>query len=487
MKGEFGHCRERNKLIAYVSPGFFVICLPGCSETINPCVIEKNKLLWIMKRLQITSLLSVLLLLVFSLSGCLQDKCTQTATYYTYQPIYQSYETIRAAVKAEPARELKNPGKMYFKDSYILISEVNEGIHVINNQDPTNPVNEAFIVVPGNHDISAKGNVLYADSYMDLVTLDISNITQAAEVSRVQNVFEYGSWHIGLWADPALGVAVDWAETQVVEETECMAGGGWGGCRNCFLEDGVRDVALFASNSSVAPSQTGNVTAGADVTTGVGGSMARFTIVNDYLYTVSNSTLTSYFIGTLTNPVVRTANGIGWGIETIFPYENRLFIGTTTGMLIYGLDNPNSPNYISSISHVTSCDPVAVEGDYAYSTLRGGDPCGNTFNQLDVINISNIQSPVLEHTYPMSGPYGLGIRNNVLFICDGEEGLKIYDATDKALITSNQLAHFPGIKAYDVIPMTNILLMIGEDGFYQYDYSDLKNIRLIGSIPVVAE
>ncbi|MDR1201961.1 MAG: hypothetical protein LBL58_10090 [Tannerellaceae bacterium] len=70
------------------------------------------------------------------------------------------------------------------------------------------------------------------------------------------------------------------------------------------------------------------------------------------------------------------------------------------------------------------------------------------------------------------------------YVCDGEDGLKIFDATDYTTITDNPLAHFPDIQTYDVIPVNGYLFMIGDDGFYLYDYSDIKNIRQIGHIPV---
>jgi hypothetical protein len=85
----------------------------------------------------------------------------------------------------------------------------------------------------------------------------------------------------------------------------------------------------------------------------------------------------------------------------------------------------------------------------------------------------------------MYGPQGLGIDGDLLFICDGDAGLKIYDASDPMDITQHLVASFPSINAYDVIPMNNYLFMIGEKGFMLYDYSNIQNIKQIGFIPVV--
>ena len=84
----------------------------------------------------------------------------------------------------------------------------------------------------------------------------------------------------------------------------------------------------------------------------------------------------------------------------------------------------------------------------------------------------------------MSNPYGLGIDDDVLFVCDGTAGLKVYNAADPYLISENIIATFKDINAYDVIPLGTSLLMIGQDGFYQYDYSNLKDIKQISSIKI---
>ena len=109
--------------------------------------------------------------------------------------------------------------------------------------------------------------------------------------------------------------------------------------------------------------------------TGIGGSMARFTIRDDYLYTVDSYDLKTFDIRDRLNPKITSEVNLGWGIETIFPYGENLFIGAQSGMHIYGLENKEEPNYISSYEHVTSCDPVVVQDSYAYVTLRGGSEC----------------------------------------------------------------------------------------------------------------
>jgi len=102
---------------------------------------------------------------------------------------------------------------------------------------------------------------------------------------------------------------------------------------------------------------------------------------------------------------------------------------------------------------------------------------------LEVFDITNLKSPVLKKSYQMTGPQGLGKDDDVLFVCDGDAGLKVFDASQPD-IQLPQLATFNTINAYDVIPVNGNLFLIGKDGFYQYDYSDLNNIALLSKIEI---
>jgi len=199
---------------------------------------------------------------------------------------------------------------------------------------------------------------------------------------------------------------------------------------------------------------------------------------------VHNNALKVFSIGTTPGMQKGVDIQVSRVIETIYPFQGRLFLGTTTGMLVYGLSDPSKPTFISEFNHVNSCDPVVVADTIAYVTLRSGTECNGFTNQLDLINISNLSNPQLIKTYPMHNPHGLGIDNGLLFICDGDAGLKVYDASNPYQITQNQIAHFQNIKTYDVIPYNGVLMLIGADGLFQYDYSDPSNLVLLSSILV---
>lgn len=211
--------------------------------------------------------------------------------------------------------------------------------------------------------------------------------------------------------------------------------------------------------------------------TGVGGSTARFAVAGDYLYTVNASTLEIFDVSNPDLPNKVNSQEVGFGIETIFPYEDHLFIGAQTGMYIYDIKNPAKPVKLSLYEHIYTCDPVVVDGDYAYVTLHSADSwCGRWADELHIIDISNLNSPKLLTTYTMENPLGLGVDGNTLFVCD--EGLKVYDITDKTNIVLKQ--HF-SISANDVIPYKDLLLVIGDNGLYQYDYSG-EELNLVSTI-----
>lgn len=419
--------------------------------------------------------LQPLLLLILTLTAfSCKDKYEET--YMVNAPVYMSYDELRTPLNVKSAQEIIQPGKLYFKDKVIYVNEYMEGIHVIDNQNPSKPNVIKFIEIPGNVDLAIKGNILYADSYVDLVAIDISNLDDIKEVARIENAFPYmlPEYSDGITEEVSeeKGIVVGWQKVKKTEEINPT--------QNEYMYYPYYDFMYMAETSNIRAVNSG----GTDQSFGVGGSMARFTVFSDYLYTVDYSMLRVFDISVLTEPQLEEEINIGWNIETIFPYNNKLFIGTMTGMLIYSLEQPAEPEFISEFSHVSSCDPVVVEDNYAYVTLRSGNLCGESEDLLDVIDISDIYNPQLVKEYPMVEPFGLGIDNSILFVCDGSAGLKIYNAEDPMNISANLLKEYPNINAFDVIPLGDVLLMIAVEGLYQYSYYDLKNIQELSHIPI---
>jgi len=293
-------------------------------------------------------------------------------------------------------------------------------------------------------------------------------------VGRVRDVFpylvpEYNKDYPLAKVDKTKGVVIGWEIEKVRQE----------------LENPVYPVYYYKTDAMFT-NLTSSTGSGGGTTIGVGGSMARFGIYKDMLYTVDEGNLFKFNIKSLSTPVSLGQQNIGWGIETMFIYNAHMFFGTRTGMLVYNLETEQNPTYVNQFSHIRSCDPVVIQNDLAYVTLRGGTVCGSNTNRLDVLRMSNDYTKInMIATYAMTGPYGLGIDDELLFVCDGDAGLKVYNAADPLTIDQHKVAQFAGINTYDVIPVNNYLFMIGKDGFYLYDYANIQSFKQISTIPIV--
>jgi hypothetical protein len=406
------------------------------------------------------------------ISSCTDD-CTQTQTYKTAVSIQIGQESLSSNIKLLAAQELKNPGKIYTYGNYLFINETKKGIHIIDNSNPESPKNLSFIQIPGVIDIAIKDQSLYADNYTDLVVLDISNISAIKEKSRLKNMFTNGlvdglSWYF----DPYSKIITDYEYKMVTRTTKT----------NCGNNQGIWPVNRGGNLDYVAYNSSGGTSGTVATTSGQGGSMARFTIVDDYLYTATQQDLIVFNIKNSEKPDSINKIKLGWGVETIYPYQDKLFIGSNTGMYIYDNANREKPERLSVFQHVRACDPVVVEGNRAYVTLREGW-CGAAPNRLDVLDVTNLTNPFILKSYDMQNPHGLSILANTLTVCEGTFGLKSYNAANPMDLKLTQ--HIKDINAYDVIQLsTNHLLMIGKDGLYQYNNSDKSNLILLSKITI---
>jgi hypothetical protein len=299
-----------------------------------------------------------------------------------------------------------------------------------------------------------------------VVVFDISQPTNVVPVKFLDNVIKDKNryWYTSSTNPDSIRVVVGYSvRDTTVDRSQYRR---WSTCANCMYAQADLKSVFYTTAPQV----------------GVGGSMARFTIVNDYLYAVSSSELYSISIIEPAVPQLTATKNMGWNIETIYPFRDRLFIGSRTGMFVYSLANPAIPTQLSQFNHATSCDPVIADDNYAYVTLRAGTTCNGTINQLDVLDISNLSAPVLRKTVPMSNPYGLSKDGNLLFICDGKEGLKLYDATEPA---APQLTkHISGLETFDVIAFGGNAIVVAKDGLYQFTYSNGAALSQISKLPI---
>lgn len=233
---------------------------------------------------------------------------------------------------------------------------------------------------------------------------------------------------------------------------------------------------LSCTNDAVGPSNN----------TGRGGSLTRFAINQNYLYVANNSQISVYDISANKFSLLRTIP-TNLGLETIQVRSPYLYLGANDGMYIYSIVDPELPKFVFRYAHIVACDPVVVQGNRAYVTLKSSETsntCNRGVNNLEIIDITNPQNPSLIKSYDMTSPGGLAIDGNCLFVCEGENGLKMFDVTNDIITPVNFLV----IHAYDVIAYNATLTLTGKDGVFQYSYdcSD-ASLNLISKIPVDRE
>lgn len=216
--------------------------------------------------------------------------------------------------------------------------------------------------------------------------------------------------------------------------------------------------------------------------TGQGGSLARFAITGNYLYTVDKEKLRVFNISNAADPVLKATVNIGFEIETIYPFKDKLFIGSTSVVHIFSIENPEQPQKLStaiSPTVIRRCDPVVAKDNVAFATLRTNGSCGGTQSILAVYDITDITNPIQKATYPVQEPYGLGYANDALYVCD-KTSLLVFDISQPfqpKLLSSLQDGSY-----VDVIPAPGTLICWVRDGIILYDISNPFTPQLITKI-----
>lgn len=387
-------------------------------------------------------------------SGCRKESATRTYTIYT--PIYKSKTEVLAAINGNTSQSVETAGKFYIKDNFIYLNEVDKGIHIIDNSNPSRPAQVAFLNIPGNQDIAVKGNILYADMYSDLLALDISNPKKATVTGILNNFFTQRMYVNGAYYDSTV-VIVDWIkkDTTVPAENNIYPPG----CANCGI--------LFDAMAS---------SAGGSKSNGKAGSMAKMVLMRNYLYAITEPhSLGIVSVADAPKPSFISNTYAGFDLETIYPFEDKLFMGSAVGLFMYDMSDPLNPVKLGEFSHGRACDPVVTDGDYAYVTLHAGTQCGGDANELNIVNVKDLMNPSLVKTYPLTKPTGLSKDGDLLFICDGGSGVRVYNVADPSDI--KLLQRINSNEPYDVIAGNKHVMVVAKDGLYQYDYSNINHIR----------
>ena len=250
-----------------------------------------------------------------------------------------------------------------------------------------------------------------------------------------------------------------------------------------FIKYNIQFIVAFGFVLLFAQCDKSSLTSNTSISnTGKAGSLARFTIVNNYLYTIDFNQLQVFDISNPKDVIFKSKVYVGENIETIFPFRDKLFIASNSGMFMYSLADPINPKREANVQHITGCDPVVANATHAYLTIRSGRTCGtNNLNVLQVYQLgTNVAAPIFVTQIAMNNPIGLGLKGKYLFVADKGRGLVVFDITngnspvEKTLITGEDFV--------DVIVYDDLLVCMTEDGISYYNTADMNNITKLSSI-----
>ena len=347
-------------------------------------------------------------------------------------------------------------GKIYLTKSHLFIGELYSGVRIYDVSSLTSVRSVGFIPIEGNLDVAVTGNILYADDYTDLKVYDLSDAAHPVLIDSVLDVFAGRSKPAPQYSYPG--------------------DNSYGGTQGCSVSKGCQSSTDPVYRAELDGGKSGGGAGGS----GQAGSMARFAIVDNWLYCIDMSNLIVFDIRDPKKPKLEAKVAVGFGIETLFPYQYYLFIGSSTGMFIYDARDIRVPIKVAEFRHARACDPVVIEGTRAYVTLRNGTRCGDSENELHVVDITTISKPVLLSSFVMDGPMGLAVSDGIAYICDNEN-VRILDVRYDTDI--RELSRIFLGNSYDLIYNEGILIIVAPNGLYVYNVTDPAKPVKISEIP----
>lgn len=169
---------------------------------------------------------SSLLYLILFLVSCTPQDNVEIFSAEGYAPVYMSLQGLDEIKYTNP-RPTGKAGKIYAYGQYLFQNEINEGIHVIDNSNPKQPVKKGFLKIPLSGEIAVQGNHLYSNNYSSLVVFDISDSNNPRLVKKIEDVFPPVNQQYPPFTnvrfqcpDPSKGVVAGWVLTSL-ENAKC--------------------------------------------------------------------------------------------------------------------------------------------------------------------------------------------------------------------------------------------------------------------------
>ncbi len=326
-----------------------------------------------------------------------------------------------------------NIENIYLYDTLFFISDGCQGISIYSVAAPSSPEFKGSIPLQGHSGLAVKNNIIYANSYGFILAL------------KLHDDFTYDTLAV-IKQDP------DYVTGEFIPVDEHH------GFFNCANPEVMTDGG----------------------TTGVGGSYACFAVIDSFLYYLDNNSLVTIDISRPDTIITLSETYIDWNVETLFSTQDYLYVGGRGGMYVLDRVNPASPKKICPLQHFQAYDPVVVQDTIAYVTLRAGNWGGAAKDVLLVVSVADPSKAYILNEVSTFTPYGLTVRDSLLFVSNGHNGFTLFDVKNPRTVTQIKYWNTPDTK--DFIRVNSILYTMGFTNIMVYDVADPLSPQLLATI-----
>lgn len=370
---------------------------------------------------------SISILGIFCLTGSVE-------TRYEAEPVYLSFEELRQPLVTTGEEQIIEDTHYVHYESYLYINEKGKGVHVIETAKEERPEYVAFLMIPGNHRIFVKDGYLYADNFVDLIVIDISDKNDFYIAHRVEDVFPNNPYQIIssydslVSFDETKGVVVDviYSSVPISEDRSYVYN------NHQYLNSlAIEGPTLYAL---------------------VDGKILVFDVEDPLAITMQSNYHKS------TSSTLRSFTPINGYIVTNDSYGRNYVIDTNASV---SESYPNQFLLHDGYGLIGFLENKAVGWNACYS-------CDDE-SRLALFNIDDINHPVEERRVAMDKPYSIALKNDYLFTCHESEILLVNRLAPDGEYEVVETGH--DIYCSQVTVNHERLFIRNSRGFTQYDYS----------------
>lgn len=182
------------------------------------------------------------------------------------------------------------------------------------------------------------------------------------------------------------------------------------------------------------------------------GSEARFVVMDDQLYTISAQDMTVYGVSDARFPVLDYRAKLPFTPDALFTEGNYLIAVSGSGVYLFDISVPSEPSLIMRYTGIHACKGFAIQGSKVFVALNHQSSCVDQYdpydsnyrvesddslqiNKVQIFDVSDLENPVELNSISVFDPTALAVKDDRLFVCDGEAGMKVYDVSDAAGIS----------------------------------------------------